>query len=225
MKYLAPEPNVNYDNSTGARHRPQATGIGPVGEGVERICRPDSVHRRTGATTIRLGGRLPDRSSHLPARSGGPPCAVRRPRACLFDVAPDGVWHAGPVARSAVSSYLAVSPLPSGPANRPPLGRCTFCATFRRPGPRGLRRLAVSQHPALRSPDLPPADAPKRHRQRSSDPLQAPFYAGCASRRSTRTDDRSARDFLHRRAQARDVAMAPRLHDGPDHSTQPSRNA
>ena len=89
---------------------------------MERACRPDSVRRRTGVTIIRLGGRLPGRSSHLPARSGGPPCAVRRPRACLLDVAPDGVWRAGRVATSAVSSYLTISPLPSAPANRRRLG-------------------------------------------------------------------------------------------------------
>src|SRR5690606_22210022 len=144
---------------TAARRAP-----GNAGERVERVCRPDSVRRRTGVTTIRLGDRLPGRSSHLPARSGEPPCATRGSRACLFDVAPDGVWRAGPVARPAVSSYLAFSPLPSAPANRQPLGRCAFCSTFRRPGPRGLLRLAVSQHPALWSPDLPPATAPKRGR-------------------------------------------------------------
>jgi len=102
---------------TAARRAP-----GNAGERVERVCRPDSVRRRTGVTTIRLGGRLPGRSSHLPARSGGPPCAARRPRACLFDVAPDGVWRAGRVATSAVSSYLTLSPLPSVPANRRRLG-------------------------------------------------------------------------------------------------------
>ncbi len=89
---------------------------------VERACRPDSVRRNAGVTIIRLGDRLPGRSSHLPARSGGPPCAVRRPHACLFDVAPDGVWRAGRVATSAVSSYLTISPLPSVPANRHRLG-------------------------------------------------------------------------------------------------------
>lgn len=143
---------------------------------VERACRPDSVRRNAGVTIIRLGDRLPGRSSHLPARSGGPPCAVRRPHACLFDVAPDGVWRAGRVATSAVSSYLTLSPLPSAPANRQPLGRCAFCSTFRRPGPRGLLRLAVSQHPALWSPDLPPATAPARRNRRSSDPLRCAFY-------------------------------------------------
>ena len=152
-------------------------GISSRNESVERVCRPDSVRRRTDVTIIRLGDRLPGRSSHLPARSGEPPCAVRRPRACLFDVAPDGVWRAVRVATSAVSSYLTFSPLPSAPANRRPLGRCAFCSTFRRLGPRGLLRLAVSQHPALWSPDLPPATALARRGQRSPDPLHCAFYA------------------------------------------------
>lgn len=148
----------------------------PAGRKVERVCRPDSVRRRTGVAIIHLGGRLPGRSSHLPARSDGPSCAVRRPRACLLDVAPDGVWRAGRVATSAVSSYLTFSPLPSAPANRPPLGRCAFCSTFRRLGPCGLLRLAVSQHPALWSPDLPPAPALSPRCRRPPDPLRLRFY-------------------------------------------------
>ncbi len=39
-------------------------------------------------TIIPLGGPLLDRSSHLPACSGGPPCR-HEAGACLFDVAPD----------------------------------------------------------------------------------------------------------------------------------------
>lgn len=172
-----------------------AVGRFPTNGAVERVCRPDSVRRRTGVTTIRLGGRLPGRSSHLPARSDGPSCAARKPRACLFDVAPDGVWRAGRVATPAVSSYLAVSPLPSAPANRQPLGRCAFCSTFRRPGPRGLLRLAVSQHPALWSPDLPPASVRSHLRRRPSDPLHGGFYAGDAFRPTRSTGDRAPCDF------------------------------
>ena len=45
---------------------------------------------------------------------GGPPLTREFPRgiALLFGLAPGGVCRAGPVARPAVSSYLAVSPLP-----------------------------------------------------------------------------------------------------------------
>ena len=44
---------------------------------------------------------------HYPRTSGGPPLNV-----LLFGLAPDGVYHAFPVASKAVSSYLAFSPLP-----------------------------------------------------------------------------------------------------------------
>jgi len=213
MRHLAVVFNVTSDNAASAaaaRIGGHQWGIGKV----ERVCRPDSVRRRTGVTIIRLGGRLPGRSSHLPARSGEPPCAARRPRACLFDVAPDGVWRAGPVATSAVSSYLAVSPLPSGPADRPPLGRCAFCSTFRRPGPRGLLRLAVSQHPALWSPDLPPAPALSRRDQRPSDPLHRVFYRTRASHRRLKADRRAPCDLL--RCDAHSAMMESDPDRGPD---------
>lgn len=87
-----------------------------------------------GVTVIPLGPRLPGGSSHLPARSSGRSArSTGVPRiACLFDVAPDGVWPAITVASDAVSSYLAISPLPRPLA---PPGRFVFCATFRRLGP------------------------------------------------------------------------------------------
>ncbi len=50
----------------GLRRTPRARKEG------KRACRPDSVCRRAGTTVIRLGGRLPGRSSYLPARSDGP---------------------------------------------------------------------------------------------------------------------------------------------------------
>ncbi len=43
----------------------------------------------------------------------------------LLGLAPDGACHAVPVARSAVSSYLAISPLP-------PKRRFIFCCAIRR---------------------------------------------------------------------------------------------
>src|SRR5690606_30212488 len=79
------------------------SGSGPAGSILD--C------RRTGTTAIHLGDRLPGRSSHLPARLAGP-AFHGEPNACLFGVAPDGVWPAGRVATAAVSSYLAFSPLP-----------------------------------------------------------------------------------------------------------------
>ena len=79
---------------------------------MERVCRPDSVRRSPGVTVIRLGPRLPGGSSHLPARTDGRP-SRREPHACLFGVAPGGVWRAVPVTGNAVGSYPTVSPLPA----------------------------------------------------------------------------------------------------------------
>jgi len=79
--------------------------------------------------------------------------------AFLFGLASDGVYRAFHVAMEAVSSYLAVSPLPGS------TGRFIFCGTFHRsPGVR------VTNHPALRSTDFPP-----RHIQCLSDHTPTPF--------------------------------------------------
>jgi hypothetical protein len=56
---------------------------------------------------IYLGCRLPDTSCNLPESVDEPPL-----NAFLFGLAPDGVYHAFHVTMEAVSSYLAVSPLP-----------------------------------------------------------------------------------------------------------------
>ena len=146
----------------------------------ERACRPDSVGRFPGLTVIPLGAGLPLRSSHLPARSDGPSLPARSRVACLFGVAPGGVWRAVRVATNAVSSYLAVSPLPgahhttnTGGCRRANVSlrhrRSVLCATFRRLGSFDLLRLAVDQHPARWSPDLPlearsPSDRPAHSR-------------------------------------------------------------
>jgi hypothetical protein len=79
---------------------------------MERVYRPDSVQRLPVVTVIPLDRRLPDGSSHQPARSEGRPVR-RKPRACLFGVAPGGVLRAVPVTRSAVGSYPTFSPLPA----------------------------------------------------------------------------------------------------------------
>jgi hypothetical protein len=92
---------------------------------------------------------------HYPRTSGGPPLNV-----LLFGLAPDGVYHAFSVTRKAVSSYLAISPLPKAPASG---GIFSVALSL------GSPPVAVSDHPALRSPDFPPAD---KFCQRSSDLLQ-----------------------------------------------------
>lgn len=67
----------------------------------------------------------------------------------LFDLAPEGVCHAGHVAMSPVSSCLPISPLP-GRAGRYLSVALSVKSPF----------LAVSQPPALWSPDFPPAITP-----------------------------------------------------------------
>ena len=151
-------------------------GVG--GMEVGRACRPDSVRRAPGKP-----GSAPWRTflwatrcrAALAIYPHAPSNRLERvaPRACLFDVAPDGVWPASPVASPAVSSCLAFSPLP-GRLRAPAV---YFLCHFPSPwtagfAPCGLRRLAVSQHPVLRSPDLPPPP-PCAGQQRPPSPPRA----------------------------------------------------
>lgn len=92
---------------------------------------------------------------HYPRTSGGPPLNV-----LLFGLAPDGVYHAFSVTGKAVSSCLAISPLPEAPASG---GIFSVALSL------GSPPVAVSDHPALRSPDFPPAD---KFCRRSPDLLQ-----------------------------------------------------
>lgn len=68
----------------------------------------------------------------------------------LFGLPPGGVCRAAAVARSAVSSYLTVSPLPS-PVARPSGGLFSVALSL------FSRTVGVAHHPALGSPDFPPA--------------------------------------------------------------------
>lgn len=68
----------------------------------------------------------------------------------LFGLPPGGVCRAAAVARGAVSSYLTVSPLPS-PVARPSGGLISVALSL------FLRTVGVAHHPALGSPDFPPA--------------------------------------------------------------------
>ena len=71
----------------------------------------------------------------------------------LLGLAPDEVYHAAPVTKSAVSSYLAISPLPRRAETlRGGLLSVALSVVF--------PRLDVIQHPALRCPDFPPALLP-----------------------------------------------------------------
>ena len=117
---------------------------------------------------IHLGRRLLAASSDLP--DGLPERTVPGPRlglATLFGLAPDGVYPATPVARGAVSSYLAFSPLLEVVLFRGRLLSGMFSVALSIPSP----SLAVSQHPVLRCPDFPPAGDQGSIRQQPSNPL------------------------------------------------------
>jgi hypothetical protein len=146
-------------------------GIGKRGSGsISRVLSQADEQARLHGMVIHLGRRLPAASSDLPddRRSGplrGLPALARGGLAILFGLAPDGVCPATPVARDAVSSYLAFSPLPgnglaaipwSSLARTPqtgfPISGGIFSVALSIPFP----GLAVSQHPVLRCPDFPP---------------------------------------------------------------------
>ena len=85
-----------------------------------------SISRVLSWTAIPLDVLLPARSSSLPGSSAS------HARASLFGLAPDGVCRASRVTTAAVSSYLAVSPLPARPRfSERGHRRSVFCCTFR----------------------------------------------------------------------------------------------
>jgi len=92
------------------------------------------------AADIPLGPALPPASSELPGSAAGNRIAP------LCALAPGGACRAARVATGAVRSYRTVSPLPAFAGG-------LFSVALSRESP----RLAVSQHPALWSPDFPPA--------------------------------------------------------------------
>jgi len=89
---------------------------------------------------IPLGPPLPAASSELPGSAAGNRIAP------LCALAPGGACRAARVATGAVRSYRTVSPLPAFAGG-------LFSVALSRE----LPRLAASQHPALWSPDFPPA--------------------------------------------------------------------
>jgi hypothetical protein len=129
---------------------------------------------RPPAAAIHLGLALPTGSSGLPAGSGEQPsnaCAGHHlAAAALLGLAPGGVYRATPVTRGAGEL------LPH---------RFTLTGTVRSGGlfsvalSRGSPRVAVNNHPALRSPDVPrrrpeaPTRPPGRLVRRGSNPTSA----------------------------------------------------
>jgi len=73
------------------------------------IYKPGSVEWLPIPIVISLGEGSLVRSSSLPAASPSRRAVSRR----LFGLAPTGVYHAATITDRAVSSYLAVSPLPA----------------------------------------------------------------------------------------------------------------
>ena len=89
--------------------------------------------------TIHLGPRLPTASCDLPGqRAGGGPGL--RALSSLSDLAPGGACRAAPVTGGAVSSYLAVSPLPK----RTP----AVCSLWRFPWGSGFPPSPAGRYPA-----------------------------------------------------------------------------
>jgi hypothetical protein len=90
-----------------------------------------SISRVLSWTAIPLGVPLPARSSSLPGSSAS------HAQASLFGLAPDGVCRAVRVTTAAVSSYLAVSPLPALGLSR----TSAVCFLLHFPSPHGARSL------------------------------------------------------------------------------------
>jgi hypothetical protein len=141
------------------------------------------LSRRTAGATIHLRRPLPVASSGLPACSGGPPSITRAPDASqksggagLLDLAPGGVYRAGPVTRTAGGllhhRFTLTAP---GVSRLRPLGGLRTSTSeggslFSVALSRGSPRVAVGHHPALWSPDLPRRTPPVSGRVRRGRP-------------------------------------------------------
>lgn len=121
----------------------------------EPACKPDPVPLREGrATTIHLGTPSPGTSSGPPANSGEQPFraslhvirAAAPTGGAAFDLAPGGVYPATPVTRGAGALLPHRFTLTS-------LESVAVCFLWHLS--RGSPRVAVSNHPALWSPDFP----------------------------------------------------------------------
>src|SRR5689334_15911009 len=108
--------------------------------------------RSRGAAAIHLGLPLPAGSSGLPAGSGGPAsnACAGPPWRALLALLRVGFTEPPRSPGVLVGSYPTVSPLPPGShAARPGGGLFSVALS------RGSPRVAVSNHPALWSPDVP----------------------------------------------------------------------
>ncbi len=106
--------------------------------------KPGSGAARRAVTAISLGPSSRTAANDLPEDLGAGRAIL------LFGLPPGGVCRAGLVTQAAVSSYLAVSPLPS-PASWPSGGLFSVALSL------SSRTVGVTHHLALGSPDFPPA--------------------------------------------------------------------
>jgi hypothetical protein len=137
---------------------------------------------------IHLDLPSPAGSSDLPAGSGGPPsitCANRLvSQSILLDLAPGGVYLAAPVTRNAGGLLHRRFTLTES-SDWPTLGGFISVALSR-----GSPRVAVSNHPALWSPDFPRLSSRKCWERRRGRPVgssaAAAMVRACRSPRRRR---------------------------------------
>jgi hypothetical protein len=129
----------------------------------EPACKPGSVLPLPGVTAIRLRRPSPDACSSLPESSRGPRSTVLADGLLSYLALLQVGFTLPSALADAVRSYRTISPLP--PVRTPGGGIFSVALSVdsRPPG--------VTWHPALRSPDFPPAG---RKRQASDRPADSP---------------------------------------------------
>ncbi len=136
--------------------------------------KPGSGSARAAAT-ISLGSPLQDTSNDQPEGLGAGHATF------LLGLSPGGVCRAGEVTYPEVSSYLTISPLPS-PVTWPAGGVFSVALSLI------LRSVGVTHHPALWSPDFPPAGRTRRRLPGDRTPRR---IADCTLRMGYRVSRRS----------------------------------
>src|SRR4051812_26918940 len=116
---------------------------------VRAVRKPGSVPTLPPVVIIPLVRPLLDGSCDLLGIESTRATSAKFPSRFQTGLAPGGVYLAPLVTEGAVRSYRTVSPLPAPMWNISAGGLFSVALSFESP------RLAVSQHPALRSPDFP----------------------------------------------------------------------
>jgi len=142
-----PEPFARADRKSVSRAPRRAHGNETLL--VRAVRKPGSVPALPPVAIIPLGRPLLDGSCDLLGIESTRATPARLPSRSQTGLAPGGVYLAPLVTEGAVRSYRTVSPLPA-PCGAG--GLFSVALSFESP------RLAVSQHPALRSPDFPRRD-------------------------------------------------------------------